>query len=250
MGKIALLGDVHANLPALQAVLEHAGEQGAGEVWNTGDFVGYGPFPEESVQRLREVQAVSVIGNYDLKVLKVPKRQDKWNKSKQPQKWLAFRWAYEHLSPESRAYFKSLPRQARLQAGGKRILLSHAGPASIEEVLTPQTPEKRLRELLEMTAAKNEPPVEALVFGHSHLPFTRRVQGAWFINPGSVGRPDDGDPRAAYAVLTAGEGEFTVEHFRVEYDLERSVAAIRAHGLPEAFAQMLLQGRELEGVLE
>ena len=249
MRKIALLGDVHANLPALEAVLEHARQQGAGAAWNTGDFVGYGPFPEEVVQRLMQENALSVIGNYDLKVLKVPKRRGKWSTTKHPQKWLAFQWAYERLSKESRQYLKSLPKEIRFQEGGLSLLLTHASPASIEEALTPDTPQARLRELLEMTASGGETRADAILFGHSHVPFTRRVEGAWFVNPGSVGRPDDGDPRAAYAVLTVGEGEFTVELIRVAYDVARSVAAIRAYGLPEAFARMLLQGRDLEAVL-
>lgn len=248
--KVALLGDVHANLPALEAVLEHASHQGAWTVWNTGDFIGYGPFPEESIWRLVEVQALSVIGNYDLKVLKVPKRKDKWNKTKHPQKWLAFRWAYEQLSEQSRGYLKSLPRQVRLQESGLEMLLTHASPASIEEALTPATPEERLQALMEMTASGESRRVDALLFGHSHMPFARRVEAAWFVNPGSVGRPDDGDPRAAYAVLTIEEGSLAVEHYRVAYDVERSVEATRALGLPEAFAQMLIQGRDLESVLE
>jgi putative phosphoesterase len=250
VSRIALLGDVHANLPALEAVLDHASQQGAFSLWNTGDFVGYGPFPEEVVRRLVEVKALSVIGNYDLKVLKVPKRKDKWNKTKHPQKWLAFKWAYEQLSKESRQYLKTVPKELRFVEGGKHILMTHASQASIEEALTPDTLQERLEELLELSAADGQARADLILFGHSHVPFTRRVEGAWFVNPGSVGRPDDGDPRASYAVLTFEEGSFAAEHFRVAYDVERSVAAIQAHGLPEAFAQMLIQGRDLESILK
>jgi putative phosphoesterase len=250
MSRIALLGDVHANLPALDAVLEHAGGQGASAVWNTGDFVGYGPFPEEVVRRLVEIQAPSVIGNYDLKVLKVPKRKEKWKKTKHPQKWLAFKWAYEQLSKESRQYLKTVPRELRFVEGGKRVLMTHASQASIEEALTPETPPARFQELLELSAAGGQTRADLVLFGHSHVPFARQVEQAFFVNPGSVGRPDDGDPRASYAMLTFEEDNFMVEHFRVAYDVERSVAAIRAHGLPEIFAQMLIQGRELEAVEE
>ena len=120
--------------------------------------------------------------------------------------------------------------------------MTHASPASNEEHLTPDTPTKRLRELAGMADA------DLVICGHSHQPFTRQVQGVWFINTGSVGRPDDGDPRAAYAILTIEPDVFEVRHYRVEYDVARAVAAIRDRGLPEAFAQMLLQGNNLDVV--
>jgi diadenosine tetraphosphatase ApaH/serine/threonine PP2A family protein phosphatase len=75
------------------------------------------------------------------------------------------------------------------------------------------------------------------------------VEGVWFINTGSVGRPDDGDPRSGYAILDLGSGGVRVCHHRLEYDVERAAGAIRACGLPEAFAQMALQGRSLYAVL-
>jgi hypothetical protein len=75
------------------------------------------------------------------------------------------------------------------------------------------------------------------------------VGGVWFINTGSVGRPDDGDPRATYAVLKLKPESLEVRHWRVDYDVARSVAAIREHQLPEAFAQMTLKGRNLDAVL-
>ena len=94
---------------------------------------------------------------------------------------------------------------------------------------------------------------EVIVCGHSHRPFARQVDGVWFINTGSVGRPDDGDPRAAYAVLQIGpefEPEFLqVRHHRLEYDVDRAVEALRKHNFPEAFGQMLRQGRNLDEVL-
>ena len=103
--KVALIGDVHANLPALEAVLEHAGRQGArDDVWNVGDFVGYGPFPDEVVKALRAEKTRSIIGNYDQKVLQVSRRKQEWPKGKPPEKWLAFKWAWENLSRDSRDF--------------------------------------------------------------------------------------------------------------------------------------------------
>ncbi len=237
--KIALMGDIHANLPALEAVLAHAKEQAVEVIWNIGDFVGYGAFPDEVVQRMRDVKAVSIVGNYDLKVLNLDQV-----KAKRVEKRMAFQWAYDHLSPANRDYLRRLPQELRLQVEGRCVLLTHASPASIEEYLTPETPVERLRELARLARA------DMVICGHSHQPLRRHAADTWFINTGSVGRPDDGDPRACYAVLHIGPQlrEARVRHFRVAYDIERAAAAIRQNGLPEAFAQMILQGRNLEGV--
>jgi len=240
--KVALIGDIHANLPALEAVLEHARLQGAEAIWNVGDFVGYGAFPDQVVRRLRKVAQLNIIGNYDLKVLKVKKKAQQWKEKKAPEKWLAFQWAYEHLSKKSRKFLRSLPEQIPLQIEGHTVLLVHGSPASIDEHLVPSTPEQRLMELARLAG------VEVVVCGHSHMPFVRRVAGTWFVNTGSVGRPDDGDPRACYAVMRASPEEVEFTHYRVPYDVERAAQAIREAGLPEDFARMVLEGKNLTAV--
>ncbi len=242
--KVALLGDVHANLPALEAVLSHADQRGAEEIWNVGDFVGYGAFPNQVVKRLRKSGAKSIIGNYDLKVLDFINKKPRWRKSKQPEKYTAFKWANKVLKETNRRYLFGLPGELRMQVAGWSVLLTHASPLSNEEPLTPDTPLERLEELRSVARA------QVIVCGHSHQPFARRVGDAWFINTGSVGRPGDGDPRACYAMLELTPGSLAVEHFRVEYDVARAAKEIRKQGLPEVFAQMILQGWDLELVVE
>ena len=242
--KIALLGDVHANLPALDSVLAHARTQNVSAIWNTGDFLGYGAFPNEVVVRLQKAGAISILGNYDLKVLGFKEKDKKWRKSKRVEKYLAFQWAYQNLSRENRRYLKSLPEQRQLEVAGKSVLLTHASPASNEEPLDPATPEERLRELARLAGT------DVVICGHSHQPFVRAVENTLFINTGSVGRPDDGDPRACYAILEVAQAELHVQHYRLEYDLARAVSGIHENGLPEAFAQMILKGRDLDTILQ
>jgi len=242
--KVALIGDVHANLPALEAVFDHARGERVEAVWNVGDFVGYNAFPEEVVQRLRAEGAISVIGNYDLKVLRFPSKDRKWRVTKRPEKWLAFKWAYENLTEESRAYLASLPRDVKLNAAGRRVMLTHGSPASVSEHLYFDTPEGRLRELAALAQA------DLIVVGHSHVAFSRRVDDVWFVNTGSVGRQDDGDPRAGYAVLELDAGEVIVQHHRIDYDVEAATAAIRRAELPRAFEEMMRQGRKLDWILD
>lgn len=242
--KVTLIADVHANLPALEAVLAHAEAQGAnGMILNLGDFVGYGAFPEEVVNRLFEVGAVSVIGNYDQKVLNRKLVESDWARVKKPDKRIAFRFAYEHLSAENRARLMMIPETRRLVLEGTKILMTHASPESIEEFIGPNTPMQRLQELAEMAAA------DVILCGHTHWCYQKLVGRATFINPGSVGRPDDGDPRASYAVVTFEDGKVEVVFFRVSYDVDAAAAGIRSHKLPELFAEMHIKGRNYNDLL-
>ncbi|HUS91723.1 MAG TPA: metallophosphoesterase family protein [Phycisphaerae bacterium] len=239
---VALIGDVHANLPALEAVLADLRRRGAEAVWNVGDFVGYGAEPEEAVCLLRSQCAVSIVGNYDRKVLDFPRKRRKWRKTKTPEKFQAFRWAWERLSEDSRAYLASLPREARLELDGWSVLLVHGSPASPAEHLTDATPQERLEELAGIARA------DVVVCGHAHVPFCREAAGTRFVGTGSVGRPEGGDPRACYALLSAGPEGVSVDPCRVEYDVEREAAAIRRAGLPEEFAEMLRRAANYDQV--
>ncbi|MCE8426135.1 MAG: YfcE family phosphodiesterase [Candidatus Methanoperedens sp.] len=239
-----LIGDVHANLPALKAVLEDAINRGVSEIWNVGDLTGYGAFPDNVVRRLRKENAKSVAGNYDLKVLKVKEKKEEGEGEKEetPEDRNAIKWTYDNLSKRNRKYLKSLPEELRLESGGKRILLTHRSPLHGDEQIGPETPDEKLHEFAQLADA------DVIIFGHSHRPFSRQVDGVWFINPGGAGRQDDGDPRASYAILQIDP--FEVKHYRVDYDVEKAAAAIRENGLPEFFAQMALQGLSPEGVAQ
>jgi putative phosphoesterase len=240
--RIALIGDTHANLPALEAVLVHAQQNKTEAIWNLGDFVGYGAFPDEVVKELWRLGATSILGNYDRKVLSIDGRPSVLAGHKNPAKALAFQWAFDQLSRESRSYLHALPEQRLIAHGELYILMAHGSPLSRNEHLTPSTPVDRLRGLTHATRAK------VILCAHSHQPFARRVDGVWFINPGSVGRPDDGDPRASYAILSIVAGQVHVAHYRVEYDVARAAAAIQAAQLPEEFAAMARLGRSLDWV--
>ncbi|MBN1953840.1 MAG: metallophosphoesterase family protein [Anaerolineae bacterium] len=241
--RVALIGDVHANLPALEAVLAHASERGSTAIWNVGDIVGYGAFPDEVVGLLRERDALSIVGNFDLKVLQFKKKKEKWEKKKPRPLYIAFEWTYDNLSKKNRKYLRFLSQELRLKVKGQRILLTHGSPASNEEKITDETPQERLLKLAKIAGA------DVILCGHSHRPVVREADDARFVNPGSVGRPDDGDPRASYALLEIKAGQVAVRHYRLEYDVERAAAAIRERGLPEIFAQMILQGQSLEALL-
>ncbi len=235
--KIALIADIHANLQALESVLKHAKEQGAVEIWNAGDIVGYGAFPDEVAKILKKEASKSIIGNYDQKVLRVSKKIDEWKKTKPEDKWKAFSWAYKQLSGESKNYLRSLPAEIRIKVLGSNVLIVHGSPLSVKEHLSPETPPARLRALAKAAKA------DVIICGHSHVPFVLELDGVYFVNPGSVGRPDDGDPRASYAIMKIKARGVQVTHYRVDYDIDKAVEAIRRHKLPDTFSEMLVKGR-------
>jgi putative phosphoesterase len=238
--QIALISDIHGNLPALEAVLEDATRHKVDEIWNLGDMLGYAPFPNEVLQKLREVGAVNLIGNYDLKVLAFKRKQEKWKRKKPPAKYMGFQWNDAQLVEGDRVFLESLPEQIRYSVCGLEALLVHGSPASTDELLNSDTPAARLEELAEIAQA------DLVVCGHSHEPFVRRIGEMSFINPGSVGRPEGGDGRASYALVAFSGGALKVGHRRVPYDIERVVRAVHAAGLPKEYVEVFRQAKSLD----
>jgi len=240
---IALLSDVHANLHALQAVLQHARSLGVERIWNLGDSVGYGAFPDESVKLLAEHAEINLAGNYDQKVLRMPQKTDAWRRKKHPLKWFAFQWAYQELSDKARLILHSWPQTKSITLCGTRILLVHGSPRSNKEGLDENTPNQRLEQLAETS------DVDLICAGHTHRFFQRRVSHVLFLNPGSVGRPDDGIPQASYAILKLSPGTQVVNPYRVPYDRDAAIHGMRKKSLPDAFQTMIMTGRNLDFVL-
>ena len=130
----------------------------------------------------------------------------------------------------------------RLEVAGKKLLVTHGSPESIEEHIYHDTPVERLKILADKAKS------DLIIVGHSHEQFWKQANGASFVNPGSVGRPSDGNPQAAYAVLSFNP--FKVELIRLDYNVKGTVTAIRKKGLPESFAQMLLRGVSLDNIIK
>lgn len=231
--KIAVLSDIHGNIHALERVVRDAEERGASLLINSGDSIGFGPCPNEVIELICEKNIVSILGNYDVEVIE-GKIKDKGQKN------LAYKFAKKVLSKSCENYLNSLPRELRLEVAGKKLLITHGSPESIEEHIYCNTPIERLKILAETAKA------DIIIVGHSHEQFWRQVNGVSFVNPGSVGRPGDGNPQTAYAILSFNPVK--VELFRLDYDVEAAADALRRKRLPQSFAQMLLRGVSLEEV--
>ena len=148
-------------------------------------------------------------------------------------------WTSENLTSENIKYLKSLPKQRALTLGNIRIGVFHWTLDDPDEELFPDAPESRFSEL-----AKNS-PYRIHIMGHSHAPFYKSVDGIHFINPGSVGRMFDGDPRASFAICKIYSKEVTVEHLRIPYPVKDVIKDLKKHHLPAIYIKMHLKGRKL-----
>jgi diadenosine tetraphosphatase ApaH/serine/threonine PP2A family protein phosphatase len=240
MGRSLLLADVHANLRALDAVLQDAGLGGGFDsVWVLGDVVGYGPEPDECVARLREYPLVCVAGNHDLGAAgSIDLR------TFNPDAAAACLWSRRRLSASSLLFLRELPLELRVPP----FLLVHGSPRDpVWEYVTSSEDAVRAGSFCVETHC---------LAGHTHLPRVLDMvadsvppripeagvglAGRLFINPGAVGQPRDGDPRAAYAVLDGDAG--VVSFHRVAYDVRRTADDMVRGGLPVALAWRLHTG--------
>ena len=245
--RYALISDIHGNLPALEAVLaDIEGRGDLGGVYHLGDLVGYAPWPNEVVAVLRERAIPGVAGNYDSTVAtdhehcgcryEDPRQAELSHRS--------YGWTRAHVTPETKRWLGGLPFRIDLRplgghVAGPRLILVHGNPVLNTVYWTEDRSDGFCLQMAERLGARAG---DVVAFGHTHKPWHRTIDGIHFVNTGSVGRPKDGDWRAGW-VLVGFEGEAVeVEVVRVEYDLARAAAAIRASELPDEFAEQLESG--------
>ncbi len=236
MNRIAIFSDVHANLPALQSVLEDMERSGLGKLYCLGDLVGYGTFPNEVVELIRERNIPTIMGNYDQGVGNSSDECGCAYKTAEEEALgkRSIAWTNAHTSDENKAFLRTLPPQIPLQLGELKVVLAHGSPRRINEYLYVDRPDSGLERILDGVDA------DVLVVGHTHKPYHRILpSGRHVINDGSVGKPKDGDKRSAYIILEAEGRDLKVEFVRVPYDIERTAAAIEASEMPNAYAEML-----------
>ena len=245
--RFALISDVHANLPALEAVLRDvAAKSGAAVTYHLGDLVGYAPWPNEVVQLIRTRGIAGVAGNYDSTVATDYKHCGcRYEDPRQEAlSHLSYQWTRAHVSAETKTWLVGLPFRIDVRPLGGHV----AGPTVTllhgNQVLnTVYVGLDRSDEFLtRMGAAVGVRSGDVVCFGHTHLPWHRMVDGVHYVNTGSVGRPKDGDWRAGYTLLDVSTGGVAVTIVRVEYDVAAAMRAITDSDLPHEFARHLESG--------
>jgi len=234
--RLAILSDVHGNLPALESVLADIKGRTFDGVYCLGDLVGYGASPNEVTARICAEAIPTVMGNYDDGVgfdrddCGCAYREEEERARGQR----SLEWTRAQTTMENKAFLRSLHQEIRFEGDGKRVLLVHGSPRKLNEYLFEDRPLSSFQRLAASSSA------DVIVFGHTHKPYTKLVDNVLFVNAGSVGKPKDGDWRACYAWLDVAAG--TVEFVRLPYDLSRATAAIRQSDLPQQFADDLETG--------
>jgi predicted phosphodiesterase len=239
--RVAIISDVHANARALDAVLEEIDAERVDAMWCLGDTVGYGPRPNECCDAVKARADYCLVGNHDLVVLGRLSVSDFNDEAA-----AAATWTADVLTPESRTFLEGLEPSG--EVGGVDLYHASARDPVWEYVLT----EEAASATLELS------PAPLVLVGHSHValalaqngdgvaggmaPAGSRVElaGRWLLNPGSVGQPRDGDPRAAWLLLDLDE--MFAEFRRVPYSIEQTQTEMRERGLPGALAARLARG--------
>jgi predicted phosphodiesterase len=244
---ITIFGDIHGNLPALEAVFEDMHTRGLdqpGQLYCLGDLVGYGTFPNEVIAMIRERNIPTIMGNYDQGVGNSSDDCGCAYKTEIEQKRgeQSIAWTNAHTTDDNKTYLRTLVDRIPLKLGDLNILLVHGSPRKINEYLYEDRPDASFERILDGVEA------DVLVCGHTHLPYHKVLpSGRHVINAGSVGKPKDNNPDAGYIVLSAEGKDLSVEFIRVKYNVERTAQAIEAtempDGMPHEFAQMLRDGR-------
>ena len=244
--RYALISDIHANLPALEAVLADIDRKHETDaVFHLGDLVGYAPWPNEVVELLIGRGISGVAGNYDSTVGTDYKHCGcRYEDPRQEElSHLSYGWTRARVTPATKAYLAGLPFRIDLlprggHLSGPKLVLVHGSPTLNTLYWTEDRPDEFCLKMAEHAGARSG---DVIAFGHTHLPWHREVGGIHFVNTGSVGRPKDGDWRAGYALVDMTD---TVEvgFVRVEYDVEGAARAIEESTLPHDFAAYLRTG--------
>jgi predicted phosphodiesterase len=252
--KIALFSDIHANLPAMEAMFKDMDERNPDAVYCLGDLVGYNIWPNEIIREIRKRKIPTIAGNYDFGVGRSSgdcgcayKTEDDKNMGNQ-----SIALTNHLIGAEERNYLRTLPAHIQLeyQLNSDRLflLMVHGSPRKINEYLFEDRDESSMIRIMESSHA------DIMFFGHTHKPYHRifeyETEGKkayrHAINLGSVGKPKDGDPRGCYVMVHISEqsskfdkASIQVEFLRVAYDVEKAAKAVEDSVLPDAYADML-----------
>lgn len=240
MDKIAVISDIHGNIPALQSVIKNIEERGITRIICLGDLVGKGPDSSKAVDMIKHYCETVIKGNWDDFIIK-PNESD------------TIKWHQNQLTIQQKHYLKELPFSVEFLLSGKLIRLFHASPRSVYDRIQPWDPIDRRLSLFENTnfteniGGKREPDV--ICYGDVHNAYIQTIKGKTSCNVGSVGNPLD-ITQASYAIL---EGEYNLEELssfsiqlvRVPYDIELALKQAKEMGMPdlESYRQELTTAR-------
>jgi putative phosphoesterase len=233
---VAVITDIHGNLPALEAALARIEELGIERIYCGGDLVGYGPHPNEVCGLIEERAIPTIYGNYDYAIARdlddcgcayVDQHDRELGQR-------SVEWTLAHTSPDAKAFMRGLPFDLRFAVGDADVHLVHGSPRKVNEYLFEDKPARLYERLARAEDAGT------LVFGHTHKPWIHEYGSVLFVNCGSVGKPKDGDPRGGFALIETDGDRMAARIERFEYDAEAVAREVAAAGLPGEYADKLV----------
>jgi putative phosphoesterase len=233
--RIALISDIHGNLPALEAVLGDLEQETIDQIVCLGDVATMGPFPVETLERVRDLECTVIKGNGDAAALNPTESSDE---NETVRRFAEMdRWSAEQLSAEHLAFIQTFQPTVRFELPGQQSLLCyHGSPHSYNDIISATTPDEEVEEMM------GDEHATIMAGGHWHFPLLRRLKNTTLFNPGSVGLPYEFDaegqvfipPRAEYGIVSAESGNLRLEHRRVSYNSQTTVDAMHERDFPHA----------------
>lgn len=224
--KAAIIADVHSNLRALEVVVGEIRRQRIDLTVCSGDIIGYGSFPNECAGIVMGMTSAAVLGNHDFGAL----AND--TSGMNPYAAAACRWTSKRIDKRTREYLSSLRVESRFDLAGERAAMYHGSVGNYLEYTYEDRVDGRIME---------RASADILILGHTHIPYVKRLGKGLVVNPGSVGQPRDGDPRASLAIYDSESRTCTIT--RLDYDVEGAAQGIIGAGLPKILADRLFDGR-------
>jgi putative phosphoesterase len=239
MEALAVITDIHGNLPALEAVLRRIDDLGIERTFCGGDLVGYGPHPSAVCALIRERRIPTIYGNYDYAIGRDLTDcgcayVDQYDRELGQR---SVDWTLAHTSAKAKEFMRGLPFDLRFAVGAADVRLVHGSPRKVNEYLFEDKPARLYERLARAEDAGT------LVFGHTHRPWIHEYGGVLFVNCGSVGKPKDGDPRGSFAVLEPDGHRVRARIERFDYDAGAVAREVAAAGLPTEYAEKLVLAR-------
>jgi putative phosphoesterase len=217
--RIAVISDIHGNFEAVKTAFLDIQERNADTIICLGDVMGYGPYPNETIDFIREKRIINILGNYDAAVI-----EEKFNYIRDTEvNRFCMPWAAGELSEENREYLKSLPKQITVEFEGKKIVFVHGSNRNINEYLKENS--KEAEEAIEEFAG------DVLVCAHTHIPYEKHYGNKILLNDGSIGKPKIGRPNGTYIILDIQKEISNVEFIEFQYDYEKTAVAMETKGI-------------------
>ncbi len=217
--RIAVISDIHGNFEALKTVFCNIKEKNADTIVCLGDLTGYGPYPNEVIDFIKEKRILNILGNYDAAVI-----EEKFNYIRDTEvNNFCMPWAAKELTKENKEYLKSLPKQISIAFKQKEICFVHGSNRNINEYLKEDSKEAE--------EALKEFKGDVLVCAHTHIPYKKAYGNKILLNDGSIGKPKIGRPNGTYIIIDIQNGNLNVEFIEFEYDYEKTARAMEEKGI-------------------